>query len=472
MTKNLLPNITESPAEWYTRVIQLAELADYGPTKGTMIIRPYGYAIWEHAQKAFDDMIKEYGVENAYFPLFIPMSYLEKEAKHVEGFAPELAVVTHAGGQKLEEALVVRPTSETIINASFTNWVQSYRDLPILLNQWCNVVRWEKRTLPFLRTSEFLWQEGHTVHATHEDAISMQEYAMQSYAKLYRDYYALEGYVGRKSTMERFAGADQTLTYETMMPSGKALQSCTSHDLGHNFAKAFDTKFQDENGEQQYVWQTSWGLSTRSIGGLIMGHGDNNGLVLPPRLSPTQVIIVPVNTNELTITYVKQIEKQLKGNGVRVKSDTRDDERFGYKLNKWEVKGVPLIIKIGDKEVEEQKVTIKRRDNGQESSVEAKDLDSAVKQLLDDVQSDLLEKSRRLRDESTREASTYEEMKDILAEHKGFVKVFWNDNPDVEAKIKEETKAVSRCCIEENVQGTDFYTGEPATQVWLFAQSY
>lgn len=472
MTKNLLPNKTDSPAEWYTRVIQLAELADYGPTKGTMIIRPYGYAIWEHAQKAFDDMIKEYGVENAYFPLFIPMSYLEKEAKHVEGFAPELAVVTHAGGQELEEALVVRPTSETVINASFTKWVQSHRDLPILLNQWCNVVRWEKRTLPFLRTSEFLWQEGHTVHATHEDAIAMQEYAMESYAKLYRDYFALEGYVGRKSSMERFAGADETLTYEAMMPSGKALQSCTSHDLGHNFAEAFDTKSQDENGEQQYVWQTSWGLSTRSIGGLIMAHGDDNGLVLPPRLAPTQVIIVPVNMNESTLSYVKQLHDQLKAADVRVKADMRDDERFGYKLNKWEVKGVPLILKIGDGEVEAQNATVKRRDNGEEVSIALADLETTIKQLLESVQSDLLEKSRRVRDENTREASTYEEMKDILAKHKGFVKVFWNDNPEIEAKIKEETKAVSRCCIEDSAQGTDFYTGEPASEVWLFAQSY
>lgn len=472
MIKNLLPSKTENPADWYTRVIQLAELADYGPTKGTMIVRPYGYAIWEHVQQAFDGMIKAYGVENAYFPLFIPMSYLEKEASHVEGFAPELAVVTHGGGQKLEEALVVRPTSETIVNASFTKWVQSHRDLPIKLNQWCNVVRWEKRTLPFLRTSEFLWQEGHTVHATHDEAIDMQKYAMDSYAKLYREYFALEGYVGRKSTMERFAGADETLTYETMMPSGKALQSCTSHDLGHNFAKVFDTTFQDENGEHQYVWQTSWGLSTRSIGGLIMGHGDDNGLVLPPRLAPIQVIIVPVNTNKVTIAYVKQLESQLQKAGIRVKSDLRDDERFGYKLNKWEVKGVPLILKIGNNEVEAQKVTVKRRDTSQEISTDMANLETATQQLLADVQTALLEKSRRVRDENTREASTYEEMKDILAKHKGFVKVFWNDNPEIEAKIKEETKAVSRCCIEENVEGVDFYTGQPASQVWLFAQSY
>lgn len=472
MAKNLLPGKTDSPAEWYSRIIQLAELADYGPSKGTMIIRPYGYAIWEHVQSAFDGMIKNYGVENAYFPLLIPMSYLEKEADHVEGFAPELAVVTHGGGQELEEALVVRPTSETVINASFTKWVQSHRDLPILLNQWCNVVRWEKRTMPFLRTSEFLWQEGHTVHATHEDAIAMQTYAMESYAKLYRDYCAIEGYVGRKSTMERFAGADQTLTYETMMPSGKSLQSCTSHDLGHNFAKAFDTTFQDASGKQQYVWQTSWGLSTRLIGGIIMSHGDDNGLVLPPRLAPTQVVVVPVNTASKTLDYVKEVEGRLRNIGVRVKSDIRDDERFGYKLNKWETKGIPLILKLGDSEITQQSVTIKRRDTGEEATCDLSCLETTVKQLLDHVQSGLLEKSRQIRDQNTREAKTYEEMKDILAKHKGFVKVFWNDNPEVEAKIKEETKAVSRCCIKESVEGTDFYTGEPASEVWLFAQSY
>ncbi|PLS81349.1 proline--tRNA ligase [Candidatus Saccharibacteria bacterium] len=472
MTKNLLPNKTDDPSEWYIRVIQLAELADYGPSKGTMIMRPYSYAIWEYIQKAFDNMIKEYGVENAYFPLFIPMSYLEREASHVEGFAPELAVVTHGGGQKLEEALVVRPTSETIINASFTKWVQSHRDLPIMLNQWCNAVRWEKRTLPFLRTSEFLWQEGHTVHATHEEAISMQRYALDSYAKLYREYFALDGYIGRKSKLETFAGADETLTYETMLPSGKALQSCTSHDLGQNFAKAFDTQFQDENGDNQYVWQTSWGLSTRSIGGLIMGHGDNNGLVLPPRLAPTQVVIVPINLKETTREYVKTLEKQMRTAGIRTKSDMRDDERFGYKLNKWEVKGVPLIVKVGDNEVAANKATIKRRDNSQETIVDLANVESEVRQLLENVQSSLLANSRRVRDENTREASNYEEMKQILADHKGFVKVYWNDNPKIEAKIKEETKAVSRCCIEENAQGTDFYTGEPASEIWLFAQSY
>lgn len=472
MSKNLIPNKKDEPAKWYSAVVQLAELSDYGPSKGTMIIRPWGYAIWENVQKVFDEMIKNYGVDNAYFPIFIPMSYIEKEKSHVDGFAPELAIVTHGGGQKLEEPLVIRPTSETIINASFTKWVQSHRDLPIKLNQWSNAVRWEKRTLPFLRTTEFLWQEGHTIHATHEDAKAMQKYAMDSYAKLYREYYALDGYVGRKSRMETFAGADETLTFETMMPSGKALQSCTSHDLGQNFAKAFDTKFQDEDGEEKFVWQTSWGLSTRSIGGLILGHGDDNGLILPPKLAPKQVVIVPVKSNERLVAFANELRAKLSEAGIRTAVDDRDDESFGYKLNKWEVKGVPVIFKIGEKEAADQLVTAKRRDTGEETQFSADNTIRETTKLLDTIQADLLAKSRKIRDENTREASTYEEMKEILAKHKGFVKVFWNDNSEVEAKIKEETKAVSRCCIETGKKGTDFYTGEPATEVWLFAQSY
>lgn len=473
MSKKLLPNKTDQPAEWYTGVVKLAELADYGPTKGTMIIRPYGYGIWENVQKAFDEMIKAYGVENAYFPMFIPMSFIEKEKSHVEGFAPELAIVTHGGGEKLEEALAIRPTSETIINDSFSKWVHSYRDLPIKVNQWCNVVRWEKRTLPFLRTTEFLWQEGHTAHRTHEEAKEMQLYAMKCYARLYREFFALDGYVGSKSTMERFAGADETLTYEMMMPSGKALQSCTSHDLGQNFAKVFDTKFQDENGDDQYVWQTSWGVSTRSIGGLIVGHGDDNGLIVPPRLAPIQVVIVPVDVSEELIAYCKEVEASLRAVGIRVKLDDRDDERFGFKLNKWEVKGVPVALKIGNSEMDQRVVTAKRRDNGEELKTNLGDVATSCSNLLDRVQAELLARSTKIKEENTREANSYEEFRSLLKEHKGFVKVFWNDNSEIEKKIKEETMAVSRCLIEESdTGGVDFYTGEPSKTVWLFAQAY
>jgi len=473
MAKEFIPNKQSQPAEWYTKVIQLGGLADYGPVKGTMIIKPYGYAIWELIQEAMNPQIKSRGVGNAYFPLFIPMSYLEKEANHVEGFAPELAVVTHAGGEKLEEALVVRPTSETIIYSSYAQWVQSWRDLPIQMNQWCNVVRWEKRTLPFLRTSEFLWQEGHTAHATHEEAVETQKWAMDMYASIYRDYFALDGYVGQKSTSERFAGADDTLTFEMLMPSGKALQSCTSHDLGQNFAKTFDIKFQGSNATEQYAWQTSWGLSTRSIGGLIMAHGDNNGLVLPPRLAPVQVVIVPVKPEGSQLEYSRVLADKLALAGVRVEVDDRDDERFGFKLNKWEVKGAPIILKIGDNEVEAGQVTAKRRDTGEEVRLP---LDTAIDdlaKLLEIIQADLLAKSRQVNEAGTREAANYDELKAILAEHKGFVKVLWNDNAEIEAKIKAETKAVSRCKIGVSDQpGVDFYTGEPATDIWLFAQSY
>lgn len=472
MTKSLLPNKQEQPAEWYTRLIQLADLADYGPVKGTMIIKPYGYAIWENIQKEMDILIKQKGVGNAYFPLFIPMSFLEKEASHVEGFAPELAVVTHGGGQKLEESLAVRPTSETIMYDSFSNWIQSWRDLPLQINQWCNVVRWEKRTLPFLRTSEFLWQEGHTAHAEHQEAVDMQKWAMDMYASIYRDCFALDGFIGQKSTSERFAGADDTLTFEMLMPSGKALQSCTSHDLGQNFAKTFDIKYQADDGTEKFVWQTSWGMSTRSIGGLIMAHGDNNGLVLPPRLAPIQVVIVPVKTDEKLLSYGANLKDELLKSGIRVEFDSRDDERFGYKLNKWEVKGVPVIFKIGEKEVEEGSVTAKRRDNSEESTFNKSDVIKSTEELLKNIQSDLLKKSQKINEEGTKEAKSYDEMKQILADHKGFVKVCWNDNPEIEAKIKQETKAVSRCRLGSVESGTDFYTGEPAKDIWLFAQSY
>ncbi len=472
MAKALLPDKKTQPAEWYTRLIQLADLADYGPTKGTMIIKPYGYAIWENIQREMDIRIKQKGIGNCYFPLFIPMSFLEKEASHVEGFAPELAVVTHGGGQKLEESLAVRPTSETIMYNSFADWIQSWRDLPMQINQWCNVVRWEKRTLPFLRTSEFLWQEGHTAHATHDEAVDMQKWAMSMYSEIYRDVFALDGYVGQKSVSERFAGADDTLTYEILMPSGKALQSCTSHDLGQNFAKTFDIKYQANDGSEQFVWQTSWGFSTRSIGGLIMAHGDDNGLVLPPKLAPIQVVIVPIKTDDNIVQYSKNLEKLLIDNNIRVQLDDSDDERFGYKLNKWEVKGVPLIIKIGNKEVDENSCLIKRRDNFEEKIFPSNNLAQEIINLLDQIQTDLLEKSKNINKNGTRQATNYEQMKQILSDNKGFVEVCWNDNPEIEAKIKQETKAVSRCKIGSRADSVDFYTGEPASDIWLFAQSY
>jgi prolyl-tRNA synthetase len=475
MKKELLPEKTGDLSDWYTTVIRLADLADYGPAKGTMIIKPYGYAIWENIQSAMIPIMKERGVENAYFPLFIPMSFLDREKNHVEGFAPELAVVTHGGGEELQESLVVRPTSETIMYDAYSKWVQSWRDLPIMMNQWCNVVRWEKRTMPFIRTSEFLWQEGHTAHATHEEAIDIQNWAMQMYASIYRDYFAIDGYVGYKSTAERFAGADTTLSFESMMPSGKTLQAVTSHDLGQNFAKGFDIKFQNSEGKDSFVWQTSWGLSTRSIGGMVLMHGDNNGLKLPPKLAPIQVVIVPVKPESDLLQYCDQLEKILNGSGISCKVDSRDDESFGFRINKWEVKGVPIICKIGNREASENTVTAKRRDTSEESVFDVANLSEDMSKLLNDIQSEMFNQSKNFIQANTREANNYEEFKQILAEHKGFIRVCWNDNPDIEKKIKEETKAKTSCRpinLPEVEDGIDFYTGEPAKQQWLFAQSY
>jgi prolyl-tRNA synthetase len=470
--KKLLPKKTGDLSDWYTTVIQLAELADYGPTKGSMIIRPYGYRIWELAQKELDDRFKAHGIQNAYFPLFIPMSFIQKEKSHVEGFAPELAVVTHGGGEELEEPMVVRPTSETIINDSFSKWVQSWRDLPMQLNQWCNVVRWEKRTMPFLRTSEFLWQEGHTIHATHAEAEATQKWAMDAYQEVYEDCYALYGYRGNKSTAERFAGADDTLSMEHLMPSGKALQSCTSHDLGQNFAKAFETKFQDKDGGESYVWQTSWGFSTRSIGGLILAHGDDNGLRLPPKLAPIQVVIVPVMADESLITYAKELAKELESKHIRVFVDDRDDERMGFKINKWEVKGVPIRLEVGKREVEAAQVTAVRRWDGQKEALARDEFIASVGTRLDEIQRIMFEASKQHTTTHTCKVENYADFKAAMhKDEKGFIEVFWNDDPEVEAKVKEETKATSRCLIGTG-KGTDFYTGKPATKRWIFAQSY
>ena len=472
MSKEQIPSKTEKPSEWYTTVIRLADLVDYGPAKGTMIIKPYGYAIWELVQEALNERIKAHGVGNSYFPLFIPMSFLEKEKHHIDGFAPELAVVTHGGGEELEEPLVVRPTSETIMYNSYANWIHSWRDLPMMMNQWNNVVRWEKRTTPFLRTSEFLWQEGHTAHATHEEAIEMQKWAMDQYADIYRNYFAIDGYVGYKSQAERFAGAADTLTYEAIMPSGKALQSCTSHDLGQHFSKVFDISFQDKEGKNALVWQTSWGLSTRSIGALILAHGDDNGLNLPPKIAPIQVAVVPIKLDGPTFDYSKKIVEQLIDMGVRVVLDERDDESFGFKINKWESKGVPVIFKLGQREAEADTISYRRRDTLEDGSFTHDEMTEFIPELLDSIQKDMLEQSTKFRDENTRVATNYQEFKDILKNHKGFVKVHWNDNPEIEAKIKEETKATSRLRLAETSDGVDFYTGEKTKNVWLFAQSY
>ncbi len=473
-SKKFLPSKSEEPAEWYSKLLQLADLTDYGPSKGSVIIKPYGYAIWESIQVALNDMIKKRGIGNAYFPLLIPLDLLQKESNHIEGFSPELAIVTQAGNEELEQPLVIRPTSETIMYSSYAKWIHSWRDLPMEMNQWNNVVRWEKRTTPFLRTTEFLWQEGHTAHATHEEAIEVQKWAMESYRTLYRDWFAIDGYVGLKSTSEKFSGADSTMTFESIMPSGKALQACTSHDLGQNFSKSFDITFQDKDDSISYVWQTSWGFSTRSIGALIHTHGDDDGLVLPPKIAPIQVVIVPIQTSEPLLAYAQKINQIMQEASIRSQVDAREDERFGFKLNKWEVKGVPLTIRIGDKELEAESVTVQARFGKERREMALKDTPQAIAEWLKNIQTAMLEKSTKVQKENTRSAKNYDEFKQIMKEHKGFIRVFWNENAETEERIKRDTTATSRCAISSstNLTGTDFITGEPSSTEWLFAQSY
>lgn len=473
--KNLTAK-SEDLSDWYNRIVLEAELADYGPAKGTMIFRPYGYAIWELIQKALDEKIKAMGVDNAYFPLFIPESLLKKEKQHVEGFSPELAVVTIGGGEELKEKLIVRPTSETIMYDAYSKWIHSWRDLPLKINQWNNVVRWEKRTYLFLRTTEFLWQEGHTAHATHDEAWEMVRLAMKAYEEVYRDYLAMPGVTGKKSESEKFAGADVTLTLETLMPEGKALQSCTSHDLGQNFSKAFDIKFQDKEGKTQYAWQTSWGLSTRSIGGLIMMHGDDKGLRLPPKVAPVQVIILPVQVNESLVEYANLVTRELKEAGVRVQVDSREDQTLGFRINKWEVKGVPLRIEVGEREVKDNGLTIVRRDNGEKTNISKDGCASVIQKVLEDIQTMMYEEADVFLSENIREANNWEEFKEIMKTHRGFIKAYWCEKEACEEEIKEETKAATRCLTQEDEnkseEGICVHCGKPAKHRWLFGQAY
>lgn len=473
-TKRDLPKKSENLSEWYNKIILMAELADYGPAKGTMIYRPYGFAIWELIQKEIDALIKERGVLNAYFPLFIPESLLKKEQSHIEGFSPELAVVTIGGGEELAEKLIVRPTSETIMYDAYSRWIHSWRDLPLMINQWNNVVRWEKRTYLFLRTTEFLWQEGHTAHATHKEAWEMVLWAIKMYKKVYKEIFAMSGYIGRKSESEKFAGADTTLTFESLMPEGKVLQSCTSHDLGQNFSKTFNISFLNSNGESENVWQTSWGLSTRSIGGLIMTHGDDNGLILPPRLAPIQVVILPVKNDEKILASCEEIAKLLKNFGLRVKIDDLENETIGFRINKWELKGVPIRIEIGLKEIEQGNITVVRRDTGEKLIFSRDELIKKVSEVLDFIQDNLYQKAEKFLNDNTNDTDSYDEFKKILLERHGFISAFWCENEECEKKIKEETKATVRClpleCEEQG--GRCVYCGKSAKYKWLFGQAY
>ena len=483
----------ENYSQWYNNLVTKADLAENSAVRGCMVIKPYGYAIWEKMQAQLDKMFKETGHVNAYFPLFIPKSFLSREAEHVEGFAKECAVVTHHRlmtnpdgpgvvvdpEAKLEEELIVRPTSETIIWNTYKNWITSYRDLPILCNQWANVVRWEMRTRLFLRTAEFLWQEGHTAHATKEEAIEETERMVEVYAKFARDYMAVPVVVGKKSANERFAGALDTYCIEAMMQDGKALQAGTSHFLGQNFAKAFDVKYSTKESKLEYVWATSWGVSTRLMGALIMAHSDDCGLVLPPKLAPIHVVMVPIfkkeEEHQAVVAKMEELKAQLEQKGLSVKIDDRDNVRSGFKFAEWELKGVPVRIAIGPRDLQNNTVEVARRDTLTKESMSADDVVAHVVELMDAIQQNIYQKALDFRAQKTYVVDTWEEFKEKIEEG-GFLLCHWDGTPETEEKIKEETKATIRCIpLDTNVimeEGKCIYSGRPSNQRVIFARSY
>ncbi len=483
----------ENYSQWYNNLVTKADLAENSAVRGCMVIKPYGYAIWEKMQAQLDKMFKETGHVNAYFPLFIPKSFLSREAEHVEGFAKECAVVTHHRlmtnpdgpgvvvdpEAKLEEELIVRPTSETIIWNTYKNWITSYRDLPILCNQWANVVRWEMRTRLFLRTAEFLWQEGHTAHATKEEAIEETERMVEVYAKFAREYMAVPVVVGKKSANERFAGALDTYCIEAMMQDGKALQAGTSHFLGQNFAKAFDVKYSTKESKLEYVWATSWGVSTRLMGALIMAHSDDCGLVLPPKLAPIHVVMVPIFKKEeehlAVVAKMEELKAQLEQRGLSVKIDDRDNVRSGFKFAEWELKGVPVRIAIGPRDLQNNTVEVARRDTLTKESMSADDVVAHVVELMDAIQQNIYQKALDFRAQKTYVVDTWEEFKEKIEEG-GFLLCHWDGTPETEEKIKEETKATIRCIpLDTNVimeEGKCIYSGRPSKQRVIFARSY
>jgi len=490
MSKNIATREADY-SKWYNDIVHQADLAEHSDVKGCMVIKPYGYAIWENMRDVLDRMFKETGHSNAYFPLFIPKSYLSKEASHVEGFAKECAVVTHyrlkatADGKgvevdpeaKLQEELIVRPTSETIIWNSYRNWIQSYRDLPILINQWANVVRWEMRTRLFLRTAEFLWQEGHTAHATKEEAIEETEQMLRVYADFAENFMAMPVIMGRKTASERFAGADDTLCIEAMMQDGKALQAGTSHFLGQNFAKAFDVKFADKQGKRDFVWATSWGVSTRLMGALVMTHSDDEGLVLPPKLAPIQVVAIPIYKTEEELKLIeeqfKSLGNSLKALGIRFKFDGDDNKRPGWKFNEYELKGVPIRLAMGPRDLENGQVEIARRDTKEKSSVPVEGVVEHIAALLHDIQSNLLERSKRHREANTFRVDTYDEFKQRIDEG-GFFLAHWDGTAETEELIKNETKATIRCIPFDGPSeaGICMVTGKPSPQRVIYAKAY
>ena len=480
MSEQAVTAQSEDFSRWYNEIVYRADLAAPSPVRGCVIIKPYGYEIWEGIKGGLDRRFKETGHQNAYFPLLIPESYIKREAQHVEGFSPELAVVTHAGGKKLEEPLVVRPTSETVIGEAFSDWIQSYRDLPLLINQWANVVRWELRTRPFLRTAEFLWQEGHTAHATHDEAEEETLQMLDIYADFAINDAAIPVIKGEKSRMERFAGAVRTYTIEAMMRDKRALQSGTSHNLGQNFAKAFDIRFLAENNTQETCWTTSWGLSTRMVGAVVMTHGDDKGLRLPPKLAPYQVVIVPIYRKDdqkpLVMETVNRLDGQLRAAGIRVHVDRREGQSPGFKFNDWEMRGVPVRVEIGPKDVQNNNAVLARRDvSGREGKqfVSQDGIVEALELLLGAIQTNLLEDARAFRDQHISEVNTYDEMRQVI-ESGNWARAWWNGTDEDEQAVKDETGATIRCFPFDQPDGTGacVKTGQPAQKVALFARAY
>ncbi|QHL87801.1 proline--tRNA ligase [Nibribacter ruber] len=488
-----LPKRSEDYSLWYNELVKKAGLAENSAVRGCMVIKPYGYAIWEKMQRVLDDMFKATGHSNAYFPLFVPKSLFEAEEQNAEGFAKECAVVTHYRLQndpdkkgklrvdpnaKLEEELIVRPTSEAIIWSTYKGWIQSYRDLPLLINQWANVVRWEMRTRLFLRTAEFLWQEGHTAHATAQEAVEETERMLHVYADFAENFLALPVVRGKKTPNERFAGALDTYCIEGLMQDGKALQAGTSHFLGQNFAEAFDVKYATKEGGLEYVWGTSWGVSTRLMGALVMAHSDDEGLVLPPKLAPIQVVIVPIYKGEEQLAQISEkvlaLKKQLEAKGISVKFDDRDTERPGFKFAEWELKGVPVRIAIGGRDLENGTAEVARRDTKEKSSQQFDDLVNLIPALLDEIQANIYQRAFDFREANTTKVDSYEEFKRLLDEKPGFILAHWDGTPETEERIKEETKATIRCIALDTPEedGVDMVTGQPSKRRVYFARAY
>ncbi|MHC4940695.1 MAG: proline--tRNA ligase [Planctomycetota bacterium] len=474
MAAKITPRSEDFP-RWYQEVVQFGDLAENSPVRGCMVIKPHGYALWENVQAPLDRRFKETGHENAYFPLFIPKSFIDREAEHVEGFAPELAVVTHGGGKQLEEPLVVRPTSETVIGHTYSKWVQSHRDLPILINQWANVVRWEMRPRLFLRTAEFLWQEGHTVHASEEEAEAETLQMLDIYAEIAEEYLAVPVVRGRKSRLETFPGADRTYAIEGLMQDGKALQMGTSHNLGQNFARAFDIQFQDVDGARKHAHTTSWGVSTRLIGAIVMAHGDDKGLILPPKVAPIQVVLVPIFRNDeekaAVLAEANNLVTSLKGVDIKAKLDDREQLKPGPKFFEWEKKGVPIRLELGPRDLAARQIVVVRRDTGEKEAISIDGLALAMQERLAAIQKGLFERARERTTAMTNEASTMEEFEALLDDPGGFVIAPWDGTDETELAIKEKTKATIRI-IGDECDAPCVFSGKPATQRAYFARAY